>query len=167
LGRQAVAVHRESDKPWPAADRGFGVAACTPIPHTVLRLSTSLLAGASLALILAGCRGSGNGQARDELIVLDRSIGGVALREERADVERRLGRGFVLKADDQKQPPVHGEDVLYTKHALEVWYVSRNATNASRERGRVIAVLTRSPRYQTPEGVHVGSPASALHAIKA
>lgn len=133
----------------------------------MLRFPTSFLAGASLALILAGCGSARKGQARDDtLIVLDRSIGGVALREKRAHVERRLGRGFVLKADDQKQPPVHGEDVLYAKHGLEVWYVSRNATNASRERGRVIAVLTRSPRYQTPQGVHVGSPASALHAIE-
>jgi hypothetical protein len=77
-----------------------------------------------------------------------------------------LGQGFVLKTEDQTDPTFHVEDVLYAKYGLEVWYGSRNATQASRARGRVGAVLTHSPRYQTPQGVHVGSPAAALQEIK-
>jgi len=95
-------------------------------------------------------------------------MGGVALGESRADVERRLGRGFVLKAEDQTppEPILHIEDVLYAKYGLEVTYISRNAGQASRERGRVALLLTHSPRYQTPEGVHVGSAAAAVRRIK-
>jgi hypothetical protein len=101
------------------------------------------------------------------LIVLDRSIGGVALKGQRSDVERGLGRGFVVHTEDQKppEPPVHGEQVLYAKYGLEVWYVSRNATPSGRARGRVIVVLTHSPRYRTAQGLHVGSSATALRAV--
>ena len=95
-------------------------------------------------------------------------MGGVALRERRADVERRLRRGFVLHTGDQKppEPTLHEEDVLYGKYGLEVIYVSRNATLVSREHGRVVVLLTHSPRFKTPEGVHVGSTAAELRSIK-
>ncbi len=135
----------------------------------MFRSLTSVVAATALGLVLAACGGSATRLPNaDTRIVLDQSIGGVALREKRADVEHRLGRGIVLKAEDQKPPdPIsHAEDVLYAKHGLEVWYVSRNATKVSRERGRVIIVLTHSPRYVTPEGVHVGAPARTLNAIK-
>jgi hypothetical protein len=129
----------------------------------------SLVACVSLGLALAGCGGSSESRAHaNTLIVLDHSVGGVALNEQRAVVERSLGRGFVVKAGDQKPPgpTVHGEDVLYAKHGLEVVYISRNATPASRAHGRVVLVLTHSPRYRTPQGVHVGSTAAELHSIK-
>jgi len=123
----------------------------------------------SLGLLLAGCGGSSETGAHDDtLIVLDHSIGGVALGERRSEVERRLGQGFVLEAEDQKppEPSVHSEDVLYAKHGLEVWYVSRSGTAVSRRRGRVSILLTHSPRFRTPEGVHVGSPVAALRRLE-
>jgi hypothetical protein len=43
------------------------------------------------------------------------------------------------------EPTLHTEDVLYTKYGLEVWYVSRCATKVSRERGRLVVLLTHSP----------------------
>ena len=134
----------------------------------VLRSVGLLATCVSLVLVSAGCAGSSESRTRaNTLIVLDRSIGGVALREKRVDVESRLGEGFVRKTEDQKPPsPVHVEEVLYAKYGLEVWYASRNATRASRLLGRVGVVLTHSPRYRTPQGVHVGAPAAALHTIK-
>src|SRR5438132_988125 len=92
-----------------------------------------------LAVALASCGATArSGSGSNTLIVLDHSIGGVALGEKRVDVERHLGRGLVLHRVDQKppEPTFHEEDVLYAKYGLEVWYVSRDATQASRERGR-------------------------------
>ena len=128
----------------------------------------SFVALASLGFALTACGASeGSRSNGDTRIVLDRSIGGVALREKRTDVERQLGHGFVVHTEDQKPPyPAHAEQVLYAKYGLEVYYVSRNATPLALARGRVLVVLTHSPRYRTPQGVHVGSPAAALHAIK-
>jgi hypothetical protein len=118
--------------------------------------------------LLTACGASERSRSRqDGAIVLDRSIGGVGLGKKRTDVEQSLGKGFVLKAEDQEppEPASHAEDVLYPKRGLEVWYVSANASKASRDKGRVIVVLTHSPRYRTLEGVHVGSPATALNPI--
>jgi hypothetical protein len=122
--------------------------------------------GLAVALASRGATAR-SGSGSNSLIVLDHSIGGVALGENRVDVERHLGRGPVLHRPDQKppEPTFHEEDVLY-KNRLEVAYVSRNATRASRERGRAAVLLTRSPRFRTPQGVHVGSSADDLHAIK-
>jgi hypothetical protein len=119
-----------------------------------------------LTLATGGATARGGSRA-NTLIVLDRSIGGVALKEQRSDVERSLGRGFVIHTEDQKppEPTVHGEQVLYAKYGLEVWYVSRNATPLARARGRVITVLTHSPRYRTARGLHVGSAATGLRSI--
>jgi hypothetical protein len=136
----------------------------------MLRRAGSFLVLVVLGLtLLTACGGSERSRSQEGgAIVLDRSIGGVALGKKRSDVEWSLGKGFVLDAEDQKppEPPVHGEQVLYAKSGLEVWYVSTNASKASRARARVIAVVTRSPRYQTPQGVHVGSPAAALDSIQ-
>jgi hypothetical protein len=58
-----------------------------------------------LALSMSACGGSGSGASGTTTsIVLGRSIGGVALAEQRADVERHLGRGFIVHAEDQKPP---------------------------------------------------------------
>jgi hypothetical protein len=79
--------------------------------------AASLAAALALAFLLSGCGSTSpkSGSKKDTRIVLDRSIGGVALRGRRAEVERRLGRGSVLKAQDQKppEPRLHIEDVLY------------------------------------------------------
>jgi hypothetical protein len=135
----------------------------------ILKASVFLAASVCLVLALVACRGKArSGHSGNTMIVLDHSMGGVALREKRADVERRLGRGFVLHTNDQRppEPPLHEEDVLYAKDGLEVFYVSRNATQVSRERGLAVVLLTHSPRYKTPEGVHVGSTAAELRTIK-
>jgi hypothetical protein len=128
----------------------------------------SVGAGLSLAFALTACGASAETRSAKTLIVLDRSIGGVALKEQRSDVERTLGRGLVVHTEDQKppEPPAHGERVLYAKYGLDVWYVSHDATPSERARGRVIAVLTKSPRYRTARGLRVGSTAAALRSIR-
>jgi hypothetical protein len=122
---------------------------------------------ASVLLLLATSAGCGGTAQRNAAIVLDRSIGGVALGETRVDVERLLGPGRVVQTHDQKppEPLVHGEDVRYPEAGLEVWYVSHNATAASRADGVVIAALTGSSRYETPQGVGVGSRLAEVQAI--
>jgi hypothetical protein len=135
----------------------------------VTRTAQWLVACVCLILALTACGGRAKGQAAgNTLIILDRSIGGVVLREKRVEVERRLGRGLVLHAADQQppEPRLHVESVLYTKVGLEVSYVSRDDTLLSRSNGRVAVVVTRSPRYHTPQGVHVGSPAAAVQSIQ-
>jgi hypothetical protein len=99
------------------------------------------------------------------LIVLDRSIGGVRLREQRREVERLLGRGAVIHSEDQKppEPRLHIEVVIYP-NGLEVGYVSRSAEAPSH--GRVAYLVTHAPRFRTPEGVHVSSTAAELHEIE-
>jgi hypothetical protein len=105
---------------------------------------------------------------KSSLIVLERSIGGVALKEERSDVECRLGRGRVVEAWDQKppEPALHLEHVRYPMAGLDVWYVSRDATPAGRARARVFIVRTTSARYRTTAGVRVGSPAAELRKLR-
>jgi hypothetical protein len=130
--------------------------------------AVGLLSVFALGFFATGC---GSGAVRpthaETSIVLDRSIGGVGLGDRRADVERRLGQGFVVKATDQKppEPRLHTEEVLY-KNGLEVWYVSKNATKTSLRRGRVIIVLTHSPLFRTSDGVHVGSTSPELEAVE-
>jgi hypothetical protein len=133
-------------------------------------LSVSVL-GLLLSLTGVACAGgheSRTGPGPSSLIVLDRSIGGVALKEERADVERRLGRGRLVQSRDQKppEPPAHSEHVRYPMDGLDVWYVSRDATSSERERARVFAVRTSSTRYRTRGGVRVGSPVGMLRALR-
>ncbi len=108
-----------------------------------------------VGLVVAAC-GSSSSHAPRVAIVIDKSIGGVSLKERRSAVERTLGHGVVVKTEDQKppEPPAHVEVVMYPD-GLEVVYVSRTA--AQRARGVAIAVLTKSSRYRTKEGVHVGS----------
>lgn len=126
--------------------------------------------GLLLSLTGAACAGrhdSRPGPGTSSLIVLDRSIGGVALKEERSDVERRLGRGRLVQAEDERPPapPSHGEHVRYPMQALDVWYVSRDATPAGRARARVFIVRTTSTRYRTAQGARVGSPAAKLKTL--
>jgi hypothetical protein len=133
----------------------------------MLRSIGSLAASACLASALVGCETSTGSRVRGSttLIVLDRSIGGVALRERRSDVERLLGPGDVVQTSDQKppEPPFHIEDVLYP-NGLEVTYVSRE--RSSRAQGRVFRLVTSSPGFRTSQGVRVGSTAAELRSIK-
>jgi hypothetical protein len=127
-----------------------------------------LATSVAIGIAVAGCgdsRRGDRGHRGEGLIVLDHSIGSIALREERVEVERRLGEGFVLSTDNQRQPPVHMENVLYAKYGLRVWYSSRTSSPTSVARGRVGAVLTLSSRYRTPQGIHVGSRAAELRGI--
>ena len=127
-----------------------------------------LAAVISSGVVLAACGGSASRhQAGDTRIRLDQSIGGVALREHRSDVERELGHGEVLRTEDQQppEPRLHFERVLY-QNGLEVGYVSRSASSRSRAQGQVVYLLTHSPRFRTSEGVHVGSSAAELQTIR-
>jgi hypothetical protein len=129
-----------------------------------IALSLVVLASA----VLAGCGGSTEDRSPGStLIALDRSIGGVQLRDQRSEVERALGSGTVIHSEDQKppEPRLHFEDVIYP-NGLEVGYVSRSATPRSLRNGRVGYLLTRSPSFRTREGVHVGSSQAALRTIK-
>jgi hypothetical protein len=134
----------------------------------MLRSLGVLAAGGCLVVGLLGCGSSAAGRGHEnDLIVLDRSIGGVALRERRGDVERALGRGYVLHTSDQKppEPRLHIEEVLYP-NGLQVTYVSADATRSSRARGQVVVLLTRSPRFHTSGNVHVGSTTVELRSIE-
>jgi len=115
-------------------------------------------------LFLANCGSSNDRPAPRRLIVLDQSIGGVALRQHRAVVDGLLGRGIVRSKQDQRppEPPAHIEDVIYA-NGLEVIFVSRDA--ASRSRGRVVLLRTFSPSFETRYGVRVGSPETAVRSI--
>lgn len=135
-------------------------------------LRTMLVSVLGLLLSLTGAACAGGHEtrtcpAKSPLIVLDRSIGGVAVKEERSDVECRLGRGRLVEAWNQKppEPALHLEHVRYPMAGLDVWYVSRDATRPERARGRVMTVRTRSARYRTAEGVRVGSPVTKLLAL--
>jgi hypothetical protein len=87
------------------------------------------------------------------------------LKEKRADVERVLGSGIVIKTETEPAGAAgHAEYVRYPKDGLEVVYVS--STAAQRARGLAIAVLTTSSRYRTKQGVGVGSSLTDVRAIR-
>jgi hypothetical protein len=129
-----------------------------------MRILVGLTAASVCVLLVANCGSSQDGPAPRRLIVLDRSIGGVALRQRRAVVDRLLGRGIVRSTQDQKppEPPAHIEDIVYP-NGLEVIFVSRDA--ASRSLGRAVVIRTLSPSFETRHGVRVGSPESAVRSI--
>jgi hypothetical protein len=122
-----------------------------------IRAASGLLA-VGLALAASAC--GGGGTAKNELIVLDRSIGGVRLDELRAEVERREGRGKVVSSTDQEKPPAHLEQVAYRDGDLVVGYVS-----SSGRRPRVIGVETRSKAFHTSSGVRVGAKLQDVRAL--
>lgn len=128
----------------------------------MLRSIRSLGVCLCITTALLGCRSSAVSVVQGRtLIVLDRSIGGVALGQQRSRVERVLGRGSVLQASDQKppEPRLHIEEVLYP-NGVEVTYVSRN--RSSRAQGRAVVLVTESPGFRTSQGIHVGSSAAEL-----
>jgi hypothetical protein len=88
-------------------------------------------------------------------IVLDRSIGGVAYRERRPAVENRIGAG-------QLEPLVHGAFYMeYPRYGIKILYVHDRDWRFY----VVQAVETVSPRYRTPQGVHIGSSRAAVKAL--
>jgi hypothetical protein len=98
------------------------------------------------------------------LIVLDRSIGGVSLREQHSAVDRQVGRGVVLssKLDRSARPaPVRVERVSYMSGALIVTYVSE-----AKQQPVAIILESASPRFRTRSGVGVGSTFAALRSIR-
>ncbi len=100
-------------------------------------------------------------------IVLDRSIAGVGLGEARAAVERRTGTGSVVSArtDTSTTPPGHVERVVYSAAGLYVTYASAGVTPARLAAGKAVVLETIWTSFRTPQGVHVGSPLSAVRAI--
>ena|SRR5437016_1152670 len=78
----------------------------------------------------------------DRLIVPGVSIGGIRFGTPRRDVEKRLGTG----------KPVHRDLVWYMGERLEVVYSFHGAYT-----GRVQALITTWPGFETRSGVRVGS----------
>src|SRR5439155_16372887 len=97
---------------------------------TTLAVSRAVLFASCLSLVvpLAGCGGTTRSRTHSNmLIVLDRSIGGVSLKELRTVAERSVGRGVVLRAtsDRSARPtPARVTQVSYQDGSLIVTYVS-------------------------------------------
>jgi hypothetical protein len=101
-------------------------------------------------------------------IVLDRSIGGVALGQTRASIEQRTGAGYVLggaRTDTSTSPPQHVERVEYDAAGLYVTYVSPGATARQLRAGKAVVLETTWTSFLTPQGVHVGSSLAAVKSI--
>ena len=100
-------------------------------------------------------------------IVLDRSIAGVILGETRGSIERRIGTGSLVSArtDTSTVPPGHVERVAYSAAGLYVTYASAGGTPTRLAAGRAVVLETIWTSFRTPQGVHVGSPLSAVKAI--
>jgi hypothetical protein len=104
--------------------------------------------------LVAACGSSA--RSPGSLIVLDRSIGGVSLKEHRSDIESTVGRGVFVMRDQ-----IHGDVIGYPKVGLEVFY----APGPDR-REIAIEVFATSARYRTSHGVHVGSSLSEVKSIE-
>jgi hypothetical protein len=111
----------------------------------------------AVAVLVAVCSSGGAlGSSPSRLIVLDRSIAGVTLLEQRSAVEKALGHGTSLGA------PAPGVMlVAYRKGTLVVGYV----TGGSKHETVALLLDTRSPRYRTRTGVGVGSSYAKLMSI--
>jgi hypothetical protein len=97
----------------------------------------------------------GSSQASSHMIVLDRAIGPVSLREPRDDVERALGAGVTIRNDQH-----YSHEVRYPKAGLDVFYAP-----GPMDRELAFAILTTSRRYRTSAGVGVGSSRAAVEAL--
>jgi hypothetical protein len=101
-------------------------------------------------------------------IELDRSIAGVNLGDTRASIERRIGSGFVLggaRTDTSTTPPQHVERIEYDAAGLYVTYVSPGVAARQLAAGKAVVIETTWTSFKTSQGVHVGSPLSAVKAI--
>src|ERR1700693_2244686 len=121
-----------------------------------------------LAAVVLGCAaaaGSALAVTITHTIVLDRSIAGVNLGETRASIERRIGSGFVLggaRTDTSTTPPQHVERIEYDAAGVYVTYVSPGASARQLAAGKAVVLETTWTSFKTPQGVHVGSPLSAV-----
>jgi hypothetical protein len=117
-----------------------------------------------LALLLPACGGTAsNGPSASRLIVLDRSVGGVRLREQRVTVARSVGRGVVVRTtiDRSARPtPERITQVAYQGGALVVTYAS-----AANQPSRVFVLETKSTRYRTRSGLGVGSSCTTMVSV--
>jgi len=124
-----------------------------------------------LAAAVLGCAaaaGSALAVTITRTIVLDKSIAGVNLGETRASIERRIGPGFVLggaRTDTSTTPPQHVERIEYDAAGLYVTYVSPGASARQLAAGKAVVLETTWTSFKTSQGVHVGSPLSAVKAI--
>jgi len=124
-----------------------------------------------LAAAVLGCAaaaGSALAVTITRTIVLDKSIAGVNLGETRASIERRIGPGFVLggaRTDTSTTPPQHVERIEYDAAGLYVTYVSAGVAARQLAAGKAVVLETTWTSFKTSQGVHVGSPLSAVKAI--
>lgn len=127
-------------------------------------LSALLVAAALLAIAGAG---AALAVTITRSIVLDRSIAGVSLGETRASIERRIGTGSIVsvRTDTSTAPATRVDRIAYDAAGLYVTYVSTGATPKKLAAGRAMVLETTWTSFKTPQGVHVGSPLSAVKAI--
>jgi hypothetical protein len=101
----------------------------------------------------ASSRSEGAPPSLPPTIVLDHSIGGVAFHERRSVVEKRIGRGEV----EQLVPGAFY--VNYPRYRIKILYVHDGPREV------VQGIETGSPRYRTPQGIHIGSTRAAVKAL--
>ncbi len=126
--------------------------------------------GIVLGAVALACAAAGSALAVTitRTIVLDRSIAGVNLGETRASIERRIGTGFVLggaRTDTSTTPPQHVERIEYDAAGLYITYVSAGVAVRQLAAGKAVVLETTWTSFKTSQGVHVGSPFSAVKAI--
>jgi hypothetical protein len=145
----------------PAQPSSVGV-----VPVPVSKRIRFVLTVAALACVAGP--GSALAVTITHTIVLDRSIAGVRLGETRASIERRIGAGFVLgeaRTDTSTTRPRQVERIEYDAAGLYVTYVSPGGSARQLAAGRAVVLETTWTSFRTPQGVHVGSPQSALTSI--
>ena len=100
-------------------------------------------------------------------IVLDRSIAGVNLGETRAAIERRIGTGSIvsIRTDTSTVPPSRVDRLAYDAAGLYITFVSTGSSARRLAAGKAMVLETTWTSFKTPQGVHVGSPLSAVKAI--
>ena len=96
--------------------------------------------------------------ASTTLIVPGSSIGRVAIGDERAVVEGRVGPGHVVATYPGPTPSLPGQVVSFASAGLVAAFGTPEAS------AQADLVATRSPRYRTATGIGVGSPIAAVRA---
>ncbi len=101
----------------------------------------------------ASCGTGSRPVVKHGVLVVNRSIGPVALGETRSEVEKQLGCGrFLSEHPQQPRRGLRAELVEYPKSALYVVYARIRGHEA-----RVIDIETYDARYRTSKSVGVGS----------
>ena len=121
-----------------------------------MRAARALLVTAAAALALAA-----PALAAGDRIVHGRSIGAIAVGDERATIGLRFGGdGVVIARSPSPLDPGNRNldrvTVAYPARSLTVRFPTDEASSGA------LSVATRSPRYRTAAGVGVGSPRSAV-----